>query len=35
MPGGFHGSMVTKEMLKQTHKELANDLHGEDDLDDM
>lgn len=27
-PGGFHGSMVTKDMLKQSRKEIADDLNG-------
>ena len=27
IPGGFHGSMVTKEMLEQSRKEIANDIN--------
>jgi hypothetical protein len=26
-PGGFHGSMVTKDMLAQSRKEIANDIN--------
>ena len=34
-PGGFHGSMVTKDMLAQSRKEIANDINPDHEKNDM